>query len=139
MNRAEAGQFLSRSPATTGFVGVTFADGSPVVVPVWYRFDGETVNIWTTTARRWPQAILRTGRAAFAAGDAREPFAGVTLRGRAEIEEGDQAATLAEVRAITARYLSADEVNDYVARWWPSLKAVVRIHPDVISGWRRGY
>jgi Pyridoxamine 5'-phosphate oxidase len=139
VDTSEIGEFLNRSPATTGFVAVSLPDGGPLVLPVWYRFDGSTVNIWTTTARRWPQAVLRTGRAAFAAGDAGEPFAAVVLRGRAEVTEGDDPAIYEEVRAITRRYIPPDEVDAYVAQWWPDLKAVVRIHPDAVRGWDRGY
>ncbi len=139
MDLDEIGRYLDRSPATTGFVAVSIGDGSPLVLPVWYRFDGKTVNIWTTSTRRWPQAVVRTGKAAFAAGDAGKPFAAVTLRGRAEIDEGDEETILSEVRAITSRYIEEDQVDDYVSRWWPSLKAIVRIHPDVSHGWERGY
>jgi hypothetical protein len=54
-------------------------------------------------------------------------------------EEGDRPEILAEVRAITARYIPEAEVDDYVGQWWPDLKGLLHIRPAALRGWNRGY
>jgi hypothetical protein len=131
--------YLKAMPAKPGFVGVVLADGSPLTLPVWYRFDGASVSIWTTMARRWPRAARRTGRASFAVGDSTKPFAAAVLRGDVEIREGDEPELFAEACAISERYLPDEDVEAYVRQWWPDLQAIVRIRPDILRGWDRGY
>lgn len=45
-DQAEIDAFLNRSdPPLLGVVGTIDEDGSPHVVPVWYRYDGQAVYI----------------------------------------------------------------------------------------------
>ena len=43
-----------------------------------------------------------------------------------------------EIRRITRRYLTEDELDGYVAEW-SHLRSIVSIHPAAIQGWGRGY
>ncbi|MBO0730900.1 MAG: pyridoxamine 5'-phosphate oxidase family protein, partial [Acidimicrobiaceae bacterium] len=58
--------FLERSaPPLVGVIGTTRSDGAPHVVPVWYRWDGTAIHVWTGEDRRWVRNLRREPRAAF--------------------------------------------------------------------------
>jgi PPOX class probable F420-dependent enzyme len=125
--------FLARtSPSMLGVVGTTRADGSPHVVPVWYRHDGEAVHIWTGDDRRWVRNLARDNRVAFSVQEEQPPFGAVIIRGRAEIRRG--AGVDEEIRRITERYIPAAEVTAYVARF-PHLRTIVTIRPEKVVAW----
>jgi PPOX class probable F420-dependent enzyme len=139
MSGPELQAFLDRTrPALLGSVGTLRADGSPHVVPVWYRWDGETVRIWTDERRGWARNALRDPRVAFSVQETEPPFAAVVMHGRVEVRTADDEETAAEIRAITRRYIEEDQVEEYVAGW-THLRTVAAIHPDSISSWGRGY
>ena len=131
--------FLGRSwPTMLGVVGTVRADGSPHIVPVWYHYDDEFVNIWTHAERGWVKNLARDNRVAFSVQEDKPPFAAVLLRGWAEIITGDTQEVTAEIRRITERYVEAASVDSYI-RSWTHLKTIVRIKPEKIVAWGRGY
>ena len=131
--------FLNRSwPTMLGVVGTVRADGSPHIVPVWYRYDDEFVNIWTHKERGWVKNLIRDNRVAFSVQEDKPPFAAVLIRGWAEIITGDTQKVTAEIRRITERYIVAPTVNSYIQSW-THLKTIVRIKPEKIVAWGRGY
>ena len=138
-NSEEIRAFLDRSwPTMLGVVGTVRADGAPHIVPVWYRYDGETVSIWTHEERGWVQNLARDNRVAFSVQEDQPPFAAVLIRGRAEIITGDTQEVSAEIRRITERYVEAAGVNSYIQSW-AHLKTIIRIKPEKIVAWGRGY
>jgi PPOX class probable F420-dependent enzyme len=131
--------FLDRElPAMLGVVGTLRGDGSPHVVPVWYRWDGERVHIWTHEPRAWVQHLLRDNRAAFSVQEEAPPYSAVLMRGRVAVVTSDDPAIDAEIRAITRRYIAAAEVDEYLSRW-THLRTIVSMKPDKITFWGRGY
>jgi PPOX class probable F420-dependent enzyme len=138
-NSEDIRAFLDRSwPAMLGVVGTIQADGSPHVVPVWYRYDGETVTIWTHAERGWVKNLARDNRVAFSVQEDQPPFAAVLIRGRAEIITDDRQEVRVEIRRITERYIEAADVDSYIQNW-THLKTIVRIKPEKIIAWGRGY
>jgi PPOX class probable F420-dependent enzyme len=138
MERAEIDALLQRRPGLLGHVATTRRDGTPQVVPVWFRWDGSAITIWTTESRGWVRQVARSGFAAFSAGQDRPPFAAVLLRGPAGVATGGDAETSREIRRITERYIDPSEVESYVGAW-PALRTIVRLAPTEVSGWGRGY
>ena len=139
MSAGEVRELLERTgPALLGVVGTLRRDGSPHVVPVWYRWDGEAVRIWTTEERGWVRNVLRDPRVAFSVQEPQPPFAAVVIHGRAEARTGSGADVDEEIRAITRRYIAEEEVEAYVAGW-ASLRTIVTIRPEHTTGWSRGY
>ncbi len=128
--------FLDRRPGLLGVVGTLRRDGSPSVVPVWYRWDGEAVRIWTDERRGWVRNLAREPRAAFSVQEQEPPFAAVLLRGMIATAQSEEAA--AEIRRITGRYIPEGEVEEYVAGW-PDLWTIVTIRPASITSWEKGY
>lgn len=137
---SEAGRaFLERSwPTMLGVVGTLDADGFPHLVPVWYRYDGERVYIWTIDTRRWVKNLARDDRVAFSVQEDQPPFAAVTLRGRATLLTSDGEEVSQEIRRITRRYIIAPDVENYIKDWL-HLRTIVSITPEKISMWGVGY
>lgn len=129
--------FLQRAdPALLGVIGTNGADGFPHLVPVWYHYDGERVHIWTLATRAWVKNAGRDERVAFSVQEEGAAARGVSIRGRAAIETGDQVSVIDEIRAITLRYVPLPlEADAYIKRW-PDLRTIVSVTPEKISGWR---
>ena len=103
MTSPELEAFLGRTrPALLGVVGTLREDGSPHVVPVWYRWDGQAALIWTDERRGWVRNAVRDSRVAFSVQEIQPPFAAVVMHGRVEVRTSDDDATAAEIRRITA-------------------------------------
>ena len=131
--------FLDRTrPALLGVVGTLRKDGSPHVVPVWYRYDGAAVHIWTTEERVWVRNLLRDARVGLSVPEPQPPFAAVVMHGRAEVRTSDDAEISEEIRLIARRYIDEPELESYVARWG-HLRTIVTIRPDRTTAWSRGY
>ena len=131
--------FLDRAlPAMLGVVGTISPDGGPNVVPVWYRYDGERVHIWTHEPRAWVQHLLRDNRVAFSVQEEEPPYGAVLMRGRAEVVTSDGPEVDEEIRRITRRYIPEAEVESYIQDWLP-LRTIVSITPHKIVAWGKGY
>jgi PPOX class probable F420-dependent enzyme len=135
----EVRAFLDRElPGLIGTVATLRRDGSPHVVPVWYRYDGERVHIWTIDTRAWVKQLRRDPRVAFSVQEDREPFAAVLMRGTAQVVTGDDEGISAEIRRITRRYIEEPAVESYIANWL-HLRTIVSITPTKLTAWGRGY
>jgi PPOX class probable F420-dependent enzyme len=127
--------FLERSwPSLLGVVGTLDEDGGPHLVPVWYRYDGERVYIWTLETRRWIKNLARDPRVAFSVQEDKPPYAAVSLRGQATMTTSQGEGVSEEIRRITRRYVEEPQVEGYI-RQWAHLHTIVSITPEKISGW----
>jgi PPOX class probable F420-dependent enzyme len=139
MSPAEVVAFLDRTePALLGVVGTLRGDGSPHVVPVWYRYDGEAVYIWSDEGRGWVADLVRDPRVAFSVQELEPPYAAVVMHGSAEVRTSDGEDVSEEIRRITSRYIEPPEVENYIAGWG-HLRTIVTIQPERITSWARGY
>jgi PPOX class probable F420-dependent enzyme len=138
MDAAELEAFLAQVfPTPLGVVATLRPDGSPHIVPVWFRWGAGAVTIWTTEARAWVRNVLRDPRVAFSVQTFEDPYPAVVMRGRASVATADDAATAAEIRAITRRYVATGGVERYIADW-PDLRTIVTIVPGHIVSWSAG-
>ena len=139
MRQKDIQAFLDRTlPALLAVVGTLRKDGSPHVVPVWYRYDGEAMHVWTTEERGWVRNIKRDPRVGFSVQEPEPPYAAVVMHGRADVTTSDSAEVSEEIRRITRRYIDGPEVEDYVARW-ERLRTIVTVRLDRMTAWSRGY
>src|SRR5215813_5775169 len=138
MSTAELESFLAQTfPTPLGVIATLRRDGSPHIVPVWFRWDAGAVTIWTTEIRAWVQNLPRDSRVAFSVQTFEEPYPAVMMRGSATVATADDAATAEEIRAITRRYIAPGDVKAYIARW-PELRTIVTITPAHIVSWSAG-
>jgi PPOX class probable F420-dependent enzyme len=135
MNEAELAAFLERPHLAV--VATTRRDGAPHAVPVWYRYDGERVLIWTSDERAWVKHLKRDSRVAVTIGETAAPFGAVLIDGIASYHDGE-AWIAEEIRAITVRYIPGGEVDAYIERW-SGLGGMVAITPERIVSWGSGY
>jgi PPOX class probable F420-dependent enzyme len=120
MEPQELRAFLDqRFPTPLGVVGTLRTDGSPNVTPVWFRWDGSSVKIWTTDTRAWVRHLQRDPRVAFSVQTFDSPYPAVVIRG------------------LTRRYVAPEEVEPYVTDW-PALRTIVTISPERIISWSAG-
>ena len=135
MNQDELAAFLDRPHLAV--VATTRKNGQPHSVPVWYRYDGARILVWSGRDRAWVQHILRDPRISVSVGEASVPFGAAVLTGTANYHEGE-GWIAEEIRAITRRYIPADEVEPYIERW-SSLGGMVAITPQRVVSWGSGY
>ena len=135
MSTAELDAFLAQTfPTPLGVIATLRRDGSPHIVPVWFRWDTGAVTIWTTETRTWVRNLLRDPRVAFSVQTFEEPYPAVMMRGSATVRTANDATTAAEIRAITRRYIIPGNADGYIARW-PDLRTIVTIVPVHIVSW----
>lgn len=116
-------------------LGTTDGDRHPHSVPVWYRCDGEKINVWTGMDRVWIRNVERSAAVSLTVRDSSEPFSGaVLINGKASIDNDDEARINAEFRRISERYLPAGKVEGYIARW-SALRTIVSISMDRVRSW----
>ena len=122
-----ARQLLDR-PGLLGVVCTRRSDGSLQANPLWFRRDGTEIRIWTDEARRWVANLKRAPQIAFSVHENEPPWESVSIRGRAEVAALAPAATVEEIRRISARYLPPDQIDAYIEAW-PQTRSIVTIHP----------
>jgi PPOX class probable F420-dependent enzyme len=130
--------FLSQKfPTPLGVVGTLRADGAPNLTPVWFRWERNSVTIWTTDTRAWVRNLQRDPRVAFSVQTFEFPYPAVVMRGVATIRSGDDRTVLDEIRTITERYVEPDKVDSYINDW-PTLRTIVSINPERVTSWEEG-
>lgn len=129
-NRSEAAtRLLDQVPGLTGVVGTNGADGIPHLVPVWYRWDGGRVHVWTLGSRIWVENLRRDPRVGFSVQEEPFPRRAVAIKGRAEVVTGDDPEIDAEILRITRRYVDESDMDAYIAQN-RGLRTMVRISAD---------
>jgi PPOX class probable F420-dependent enzyme len=125
--------FLSEG-TRTGMLGYLASDGRPLVAPVWFVVDGNSLafNTGATTAKG--RALHRDPRVVMTVDDPHPPYSFVQVQGIAEISD-----ELSDVRAIATRaggrYMGADRAEEFGRRNGVPGELVVRIRPTkVIAG-----
>lgn len=118
-------------PGLLAVVGTLSRDTCPHLVPVWYRWDGEAMHVWTLAERAWVKNVQRDPKVGVSV---QEGEVAVMMKGRATVHTSDGAEVDEEIRRITRRYVSDDEVEGYIADW-PQLRTIIRIEPHGVFFW----
>ena len=125
-------EFLSAG-TRTGKLAIVASDGRPVVNPVWFILDGDDLvfNTGKTTAKG--KAILRDPRVAICVDLDEPPYGYFQVQGRATVSE-DPAELLRTATAIAARYMGADQAEEFGKRNAVPGELVVRVRPVKVLG-----
>ena len=126
---AAAQRLLDQVPGLTGVVGTNGPDGIPHLVPVWYRWDGRTVHVWTLGSRIWVENLRRNPRAGFSVQEEPFPRRAVVIKGRAEVVTSDDPEIDEEILRITRRYVDVSDEEAYI-RQNRALRTIVSINAD---------
>ena len=118
-------------PGLLAVVGTLGRDTCPHLVPVWYRWDGRAMHVWTLAERAWVRNVQRDPKVGVSV---QEGEVAVMMKGRATVHTSDGAEVDNEIRRITRRYVGDDEVEGYIADW-PQLRTIIRIEPRSVFMW----
>jgi PPOX class probable F420-dependent enzyme len=123
----EVRDFLTRG-TRTGKLGYLAASGRPLVTPVWFILDGDSLVFNTGEKTAKGRALARDPRATLCVDLEEPPFAFVQVQGEAELSE-DPAELLRTATAIAARYMGAERAEEYGQRNAVPGELVVRMRP----------
>jgi PPOX class probable F420-dependent enzyme len=101
------------------------ADGYPQVTPVWFMQEGGKLYASTEKERTKHRNMLRDRRVG-ASIDADHPYRGISVKGIAQLREGE---IDARVRQIVARYVPANELDALVSWLFKGPRVLIEITP----------
>jgi PPOX class probable F420-dependent enzyme len=127
MTQQEREEFLAA--LHVGVLSVERPDGSPLAVPIWYRYAAGVVEFNTGGTSEKVRLLEQAGRASLCAQREDLPYAYVTVDGPVEIAKTDRATRV----DIASRYLGASEGTAYVDSYPDDDDIVVRLRP---TRWR---
>jgi PPOX class probable F420-dependent enzyme len=114
MTKAEWQAFVS-SGTRTGKAGLTTADGTPHVTPIWFLLDGDDLVFTTEVSSVKGKALRRDPHVSVCVDDDTPPYSFVSLWGTATLSDD-----LAELRRwatrLGARYMGPDRAEEFGAR-----------------------
>ncbi|MGV0836925.1 PPOX class F420-dependent oxidoreductase [Mycolicibacterium thermoresistibile] len=119
--------FLSHG-TRTGKLGYVAADGRPLVVPVWFIVDGQTLVFNTDQNTAKARAMRRDPRVTLCVDDETPPYSFVQVQGTTSIS-ADPAELLDVATRIGGRYMGADRAEEFGRRNGVPGELIVRITP----------
>ena len=112
----------------TGKLAFLAAGGRPLVAPVWFIVEGDSLVFNTNSQTAKGRALARDPRATLCVDLEEPPFAFVQVQGTAELSE-DPAELLRTATAIAARYMGAERAEEFGKRNGVPGELVVRLRP----------
>jgi PPOX class probable F420-dependent enzyme len=119
--------FLARG-TRTGKLGYLAASGRPLVTPVWFVVEGDSLVFNTGKETAKGRALARDPRTSLCVDLEEPPYAFVQVQGDAELSE-DPAELLRTATAIAARYVGAERAEEFGRRNGVPGELVVRLRP----------
>ena len=112
----------------TGKLAYLAASGHPLVAPVWFIVEGDSLVFNTGSQTAKGRALARDPRASLCVDEEEPPYAFVQVQGEAELSE-DPAELLRTATVIAARYVGADRAGEFGKRNAVPGELVVRLRP----------
>ena len=111
-------------------------DGSPHVAPVWYRWDGEVVKVFTQKTAVKVRNIRHDARVSMSVAKQDAPYGYVIVNGTAVISDDG---IPDEVRAMAIHYKGEVEGEIYIRQALSEMEfCLLTITPSKIIGWIDG-
>jgi PPOX class probable F420-dependent enzyme len=120
-----------REGTRTGILGYASASGRPLVTPVWFIVEDGCLVFNTGQDTAKGRALQRDPRATMVVNLQEPPYGFVQVQGDAELSE-DPAELLRTAIAIAARYMGADQAEEYGRRNGVPGELVVRLRPTKV-------
>jgi PPOX class probable F420-dependent enzyme len=117
----------------TGKLAVVRADGSPLVVPIWFVLDGDDIIFMTGAGSVKGKSLRRDGRVSICVDEEAPPYAFVRVDGTVTIDT-DLERMLPWSTAIGGRYMGADRAEEFGRRNAVDGELLVRVTPTRIVG-----
>jgi PPOX class probable F420-dependent enzyme len=100
-----------------GNLGFHGLDGYPRVIPVWFKFTGDEIQVASPPDQYKCRALRADPRATLMVSTPTQPYRFAGATGRVEIEVIEEPERIAFVREIAERYLGADAARRYIESW----------------------
>ncbi|MEV0048321.1 pyridoxamine 5'-phosphate oxidase family protein [Nocardia rhamnosiphila] len=127
----EKQQYLSEPHV--GVLAVGRKDRAPVAMPIWYDYrPGGTVRVWTPRSSAKAHLIAAAGNFSFVVQDVQPPYKFVRAEGPV-VSMTD--ATNDIVREIASRYVSDEEVSQYIEVNEQGGYVIIEMLPERFIGW----
>ena len=123
----EVRDFLARG-TRTGKLAYLAADGRPLIAPVWFIVEADSLVFNTGKDTAKGRALARDPRATLCADLEEPPYAFVQVQAEAKLSE-DPAELLRTATAIAARYMGAERAAEFGKRNGVPGELVVRLRP----------
>jgi PPOX class probable F420-dependent enzyme len=120
-------QFLAHG-TRTGKLSYLAASGRPLVTPVWFVVEGDSLVFNTGKETTKGRALARDPRTSLCVDLEEPPYAFVQVQGDAELSE-DPAELVRTATAIAARYVGAERAEEFGRRNGVPGELVVRLRP----------
>ncbi len=112
----------------TGKLAFLAADGRPLVAPVWFIVEGDSLVFNTNSQTAKGRALARDPRVSLCVDEEEPPYAFVQVQGEAELSE-DPAELVRTATVIAARYMGAERAGEFGQRNGVPGELVVRLRP----------
>jgi PPOX class probable F420-dependent enzyme len=125
LNEKQAQLFLDKN---FGSLATIRDDGTPHVTPVWIDYDGEHVLFNTATGRAKWRHMRRDPRVTIEVISRENPYEYVTVTGRVELEEGEEADR--HIDKLSEKYTGNPKFQSHQPH---ERRVIVRITPERVS------
>jgi PPOX class probable F420-dependent enzyme len=116
----------------TGKLAYAGADGRPLVAPVWFIVEDDTLIFNTGKDTAKGRALARDPRATLCVDLEEPPYGFVQVQGDAELSE-DPGELVRTATAIAARYMGQDRAAEFGERNGVPGELVVRLRPTKVN------
>ena len=123
-------EFLSEG-TRTAMLGYLASDGRPLVAPVWFVVDGNTLAFNTGKDTAKGRALARDPRVVICVDDPHPPYSFVQVQGIASLSEDPEELIAIATRA-GGRYMGAERAEEYGRRNSVPGELVVRVRPTKV-------
>jgi PPOX class probable F420-dependent enzyme len=127
INDPDVRAFLAQG-TRTGKLGFLSPSGRPLVTPIWFIVEGDSLVFNTGAATAKGRALARDPRATLCVDLEEPPFGFVQVQGEVELSE-DPAELLRTATAIAGRYMRAERAEEFGQRNAVPGELVVRLRP----------
>ena len=110
-------------------LATVYPSGGPQAFPVWYDYDGATFTLTTEATAAKVRNISQNPRVALCITDTTRHVRSLTVRGVAQIIEGNEAAQELH-RRLSVRYLGTEEGSDWADSMADEELVIVSITPE---------
>ena len=128
----EVRDFLAQG-TRTGKLAFLAASGRPLVTPVWFIVEGDSLVFNTARETAKGRALARDPRASLCVDLEEPPYAFVLVEGRVSISENPDELLPLSIR-IAERYVAPDLAQRFGERNAVGGELLVRLHPEKITG-----
>ncbi len=113
----EAGGRRLLTETNIGNLGLHGLDGYPRVIPVWFKFTGDEIQIASPPNAYKSRALRADGRATLTVSTIVAPYHVVSASGIVEIDVLQEAERIALVSDLAERYLGPEGGRRYIDAW----------------------